>query len=290
MTQESKCTTQEPMNSGPPDFTIVTPSYNYREYVRDMLDSVAAQKGASYEHLVYDAGSTDGTLDVISEYGHVHLTVEPDEGMSDAINKGFKAAKGRWVMWLNTDDRLKPGALAAVKKFADGRHNADVIYGAWDFIGAAGDYQRTMGLFPFRKLMLAHYGCYIGSTATFFKRVTTINEGYLLNERFQCVMDGEYYNRLAGAGKKFVYMPTVLADFRMHGENISQKLLGAEGLDSVLSLQLILAESRTIRRVYGVSFFKSDHLNSVVDALLFYGFKAMKFLMKLPYRPSRLQE
>lgn len=273
------------------DFTVVTPSYNYRNYIREMLDSVVAQEGVTYEHLIYDAGSTDGTLDVIREYEHVDLTVEPDKGMSDAINKGFRAAKGKWVMWLNTDDRLKPGALAAVKRFAEDYSEADVIYGAWDFIDADGSFQRTMGLFPFQKLMLAHYGCYIGSTATFFRRKTIHDENHFLNDRFKYVMDGEYYNRLAAKGKKFVYIPLVLADFRMHGDNISQKHLGkesADGVDSMLDLQLQYAESRAIRRAYGVKLFKCEHLNSAVDCALTYSFKFMKFVLKQLYKPNKI--
>lgn len=270
------------------DFTIVTPSYNYHEYIREMLDSVVAQEGVTFEHLIYDAGSTDGTLDIIREYVHVALTVEPDKGMSDAINKGFKAAKGKWVMWLNTDDRLKPGALAAVKKFAENQPTADIVYGAWDFIDKNGKFQRTMGLFPFQKLMLAHYGCYIGSTATFFRRASVMDESFWLNDRFMCVMDGEYYNRLAANGKNFVYFPMVLADFRLHGENISQKLIGAEGIDDVFSFQLLWAESRAIVRVYGVTLFKCDRLNSVVDCVLFYAFKLLKLPLKLLNQPKRL--
>jgi glycosyltransferase involved in cell wall biosynthesis len=269
------------------DFTIVTASYNYHQYIREMLDSVVAQDGVTYEHIIFDAGSTDGTLDIIRGYGHVDLTVESDKGMTDAINKGFKMAKGDWVMWLNTDDRLKPGALAAVKKFAESKPDADVVYGAWDFIDGEGKFMRTMSLFPFRKLMLAHYGCYIGSTATFFRKSSIMDEELLLNDRFKCVMDGEYYNRLASIGKKFVYLPNVLADFRLHGENISQKHFGKNSIDDVLSLQLHYAESRSIRRCYGWSFFKNDHLNCAVDCVLFYMFRLLKFPLKLMNRPHK---
>jgi len=269
------------------DFTIVTASYNYHQYIREMLDSVVAQDGVTYEHIIFDAGSTDGTLDIIRGYGHVDLTVESDKGMTDAINKGFKMAKGEWVMWLNTDDRLKPGALAAVKKFAESKPDADVVYGAWDFIDGEGKFMRTMGLFPFRKLMLAHYGCYIGSTATFFRKSSIMDEGLLLNERFKCVMDGEYYNRLASLGKKFVYLSNVLADFRLHGENISQKHFGKNSIDDVLSLQLHYAESRSIRRCYGISLFKNDHLNCAVDCVLFYAFRLLKLPLKLMNRPQK---
>ena len=270
-----------------PDFSIVTPSYNYSEYIREMLDSVVSQEGVTYEHLIFDAGSTDGTVDIIREYEHVNLTVEPDKGMTDAINKGFKKAKGKWVMWLNTDDRLKPGALAAVKEFAESQPDADVLYGAWDFVDRKGNYQRTMPVFPFKKLMLAHLGCYIGSTSTFIRRDTVLDEGVFLNDRFKCVMDGEYYNRLAATGKKFVYFPRVIADFRLHGENISQRHFGKNNIDDVLSLQLHLAESRSIRRCYGWSFFKSDHLNCAVDCALFYMFRVLKQPLKLLNRPKK---
>jgi glycosyltransferase involved in cell wall biosynthesis len=262
------------------DFSIITASYNYAQYIREMLDSVVMQEGVSYEHLIYDAGSTDGTLDIIREYDHVTLTVEADEGMTDAINKGFKAARGQWVMWLNTDDRLKPGTLAAVKAFAHATPGADVIYGAWNFIDGGGNFLRTMPVFPFRKLMLAHYGCYIGSTSTYIRRETVMDEGLFLNERFKCVMDGEYYNRLASLGKKFVYISKVLADFRMHGENISQRHFGKDNIDDMLSLQLHYAESRAIKRCYGITLFKSDHLNCVVDSILFYFFLLMKWPLK----------
>jgi len=267
------------------DFTIVTPSYNYSNYIRECLDSVVAQEGVTYEHLVYDAGSTDGTIDIIREYAHVDLTVEPDEGMSDAINKGFKAAKGEWVMWLNTDDRLKPGSLAEVKARAMNHPESDVLYGGWDFIDAEGHFQRRMGVFPFRRLMFVHLHCYLGSTATFLRRSSTIEQGHLLNDNFKYVMDGEYYARLASQGKRFTYMKAVFADFRMHGENLSQKHLLKKDVDGVLAFQLQNAEPRTIRRIYGISLFKNDFLNGGVDSIIYIIFRLQKFILRRIYQP-----
>ncbi|MDB4320684.1 glycosyltransferase, partial [Akkermansiaceae bacterium] len=62
------------------DFTIVSPSYNYASYIEQMLESVAGQEGVTFEHLIFDAGSTDGTLDIIRKFPHVRLVVEPDKG------------------------------------------------------------------------------------------------------------------------------------------------------------------------------------------------------------------
>ncbi len=268
------------------DFTIVTPSYNYSRYIRECLDSVRDQDGVTVEHLVYDAGSTDGTLDIIREYDHVSLTVEGDRGMSDAINKGFKVARGKWVMWLNTDDYFLPGALAKVKLFAEGQPDADVIYGCWNFVGGDGSYQRTMNVYPLRKMMLAHL-CYIASTATFYRRETVMNEGHLLNIDFKYVMDGEYYNRLIHADKKFVYLPEVLADFRLHGKNLSQKHLGARGIDEQLDLQLQYAESIAIRRSYAPQLTSNEQINSVIDALMHFAFKVQRQFLVRMHRPNK---
>jgi glycosyltransferase involved in cell wall biosynthesis len=83
------------------DFTIVTASYNYGHYIGECLESVATQDGVTIEHLVMDAGSKDDTAAVVAGFPHASFFQEPDKGMTDGINKGFRRAKGRWVMWLN---------------------------------------------------------------------------------------------------------------------------------------------------------------------------------------------
>jgi glycosyltransferase involved in cell wall biosynthesis len=262
------------------DFTIVTASYNYGHYIAQCLKSVASQDGVTLEHLVMDAGSQDDTTEVVSQFPHASFHQEPDKGMSDGINKGFRRAKGRWVMWLNADDRLKPGALAEVKRFAETHDSEDVIYGAWDFIDANGDFIRRMGLFPFRKRMLIQHGCYIGSTACFYRRATTIEKGFLLDDAFHFCMDGEYYARLALAGKKFTYLPVVLADFRIHDKSISQSNLSATGIHGALKLQKQIAEVDAIRRAYGWHFGSSRELTDLADGFLCIAFRIQRGLLK----------
>ena len=268
------------------DFSIITPSYNYKRYIRDCVESVLGQEGVTYEHIVYDACSNDGTLDVLYEYEHIDLTVEPDKGMSDAINKGFKRARGKWVMWLNTDDRLKPGALAAVKHFAEKNTKADVIYGCWDFVNETGNFVRRVGVFPLRRFTLAHGHCYIGSTATFLRRETTIDLGILLNARFQYVMDSEYYLRLVDQGKNFVYFPRVLADFRMHGGNLSFRHMHKKNIDGRLDRELQLAEGAAIRRCYGITIFNNQYMDAAMDGILYWFFRLLKQPVKFFNRPQ----
>ena len=244
---------------------------------------MACQEGISFEHLVMDAGSDDATESVVKCFPHATWIQEPDEGMSDGINKGFRKAQGRWVMWLNADDRLKPGALSSVLNMAKQCPNADVIYGCWNFMDVGGKFIRRMTVFPFSRAMAANHSVYIASTSTYFRRETTIAEGHLLNKRFGTVMDGEYYCRLAAAGKQFTYLPKVLADFRLHKESISQRNIGESDLDSILSHQLQFAEARTIRRVYGVKLFNDEMLNGIVEGVLYHIFRLLKGALRMLY-------
>lgn len=266
------------------DFTIVTPSYNYGHYIGECLESVAMQEGVTFEHLVMDAGSKDKTAEVVSRFPHASFFQEPDKGMSDGINKGFRRAQGKWVMWLNADDRLKPGALKAVKDFAKSRADADVIYGGWDYVDGEGTFLRRMKALPFDFLILVQQGCYIGSTACFYRRATTIGQGHFLDDDFGCCMDGEYYTRLSHAGKRFAHMPEILADFRLHGESISQRSLGKGDMASVLRLQRQMAEPRAIRRIYGIKPFKDENLSLVVDGILYHVFRFKKGILRMMNR------
>ena len=141
-----------------------------------------------------------------------------------------------------------------------------------------------MTVFPFQRRMLSHLGCYIGSTACFFRRATTIDEGHLLDPGFRYVMDGEYFNRLAAAGKRFECLPVVLADFRRHGGNLSLRHYGAKSAGEWLTLEKQWAESRAIRRAYGWTFFRNEQLNAVADAALFYFFLGQKAVLKRLHR------
>jgi len=264
-----------------PFFSIVTPSYNYSKYIRECIESVKNQEGVTFEHIVFDAGSTDGTVDIIKEYSNIDLTVEPDSGMSDAINKGFRKAKGKWVMWLNTDDRLLPGALKAVAAFAEKHPEADVVHGAWNFVDEEGVFIRAMKALPFSTNMVIEHGCYIASTSLFLRRETTIDEGFLLNEQFKYAMDGEYYARLGRAGKRFVNFNQPLADFRQHAAALSARKFDDNSIDANLRRLHQSSEPTAVRRTYGWSPLWNLRWNFVVDAFLFEIYRLKKGILKL---------
>ena len=262
------------------DFTIITPSLNYGRFLKDCLESISSQTGVSLEHLVFDGGSTDDSAEVAAAFPNVVWSQGPDSGMSDAINQGFAQAKGDWVMWLNADDRLKPGALAEVL-VALKKSQADVVYGDWDFMDEGGDFVRHIRAPRWSKWVHIHHHCFVGSTAAFYRNTTVIGEGHRLREDFHYVMDGEFYARLDSIGKRFEHVAINLADFRMHGANASQRhLRKTRDMETILAAERQHVESRAIRRVYGITLFEDPYLNGLVDGVLWILARGWKMVLK----------
>lgn len=201
-------------------FSIVTPSYNQGRFIRDCIESVKSQTGVEWEHIIQDAGSTDETAAVLAGYSHLKCFFEKDRGMSDGINRGFLRATGHWVMWLNTDDYLLPGALRKVADFASRNPDAAVIYGDSHFVKENKALIQHRREHDFSYNVLVYYGCYIQSTATFLRH-DIIDSGHLLDVDYRVCMDYEYYVRLARLGYPFAHLAEPLAAFRWHGTNTS---------------------------------------------------------------------
>lgn len=263
------------------DFTVITANLNHGKYLGECLASVAGQSGVTFEHFVIDGGSTDDSAAVAAGFPHVIWSQEADKGMSDAINRGFGLARGDWVMWLNADDRLKPGALAEVKAAAR-RTKADILYGGYDFVDEKGGFMRTLRVPAWSPFVHIHHCCYIGSTACFFRRSTIISAGLRLREDFHYVMDGEFYARLHSRGFHFDRITVNVADFRLHGDNASFRNLGnCRDLGAILRAERQHIESRAIRRAYGITIFQDPYLNGLADGVLWIAARGWKCLLRL---------
>lgn len=99
-----------------PRITLITPSFQQRQFVLPCLASVHDQGYENLEHIVVDGGSTDGSKEVIAQFADklAWWCSEADRGQSHAINKGLEHATGDVFGWLNSDDLLLPGALQRV--------------------------------------------------------------------------------------------------------------------------------------------------------------------------------
>ena len=98
--------------AGPwPRITVLTPCLNGARHIGEAADSVQRQRYPDLEHIVLDAGSTDGTLEILGRYPALKVVSEPDEGAHDAMNKGIREATGEIIGFLNVDDLYPDGLL-----------------------------------------------------------------------------------------------------------------------------------------------------------------------------------
>src|SRR5437588_7171695 len=114
--------------------TIVTPSLNRGSMLAGALESVIAQNDPDLEHIVVDGGSTDTTAEVLARFPTVTVLREADRNLYEALNKGMRRATGDVIGFLNTDDRLAPGALRLVRQLFAQQPSAQIVAGAVDVV------------------------------------------------------------------------------------------------------------------------------------------------------------
>lgn len=92
-------------NKKRPLISIITPTLNSERFISDNIKSILSQRYPHIEHIIIDGGSTDSTLTLVKELDPKAVAIsEPDDGISDAFNKGIALAKGDIIATLNSDD------------------------------------------------------------------------------------------------------------------------------------------------------------------------------------------
>ena len=220
--------------------SIVTPSLNQCGFIPEMLASLQSQGYPDWEHVVFDAGSNDGSVEVWREWEgkvrsesegvtsesesesesgngerRVRVIVEPDRGQSDAINKGMRVATGEIVGWLNADDVLMPGALAKVAEAFVKNPDAVVVYGVGAKTDLGGQIIKKVPFREFVSLRLRKAWELI-QPAMFFRCDAYWKVGGL-DESLHYAMDWDLLLKLAKIGK-VVAIPDHLANIRYYPE------------------------------------------------------------------------
>ncbi len=207
-------------------FSIITPSYNQGTFIERTLKSVLSQEGDfELELRVMDGGSSDGTLAVLRGYEtdkRLRWTSGPDQGQSDAINRGFEDTDGDIIAWLNSDDLYEPGALQAVAD-ACREKPFDWCFGNCRNIDEHDNeirrviarYKRNQGLnYSYRRLLRRDF---VSQPATFFTREAYRQLGDI-DRKLYYSMDYDYWLRL-GRMSDPVFIDRPLASFRWHSES-----------------------------------------------------------------------
>lgn len=215
-----------------PKISIVTVSYNQGQFIEATIRSVLMQGYPNLEYIVIDGGSTDNTKVILNRYQR-ELSVcisEPDNGQSNAINKGFSHATGEVLAWLNSDDQYLPDTLRAVALAFD-RQQTDLVVGGCQRIknhsrvrqGRIHHCILPLGQvvsLPFDKILdfqgSWQRGDFFFQPEVFWTKQIWDAVGGGVDEALHFAMDYELWLRLSKAGAKALHINKTLATFRIH--------------------------------------------------------------------------
>lgn len=206
-----------------PEISIVVPSYNQGRFLSDNLSEACSYPG-QVEVLVFDGGSSDNTLEVLDSFNKklAYWVSAPDRGQVDAINKGLKMARGKWVAFQNSDDFYLPGALAQVLNSLIAAEYFDVLIAGTMFVDEHGcELRRTMPkpiLFPcMSQLNFIH-------NQAFFVRRKIVEECGVLNEDLRFCLDYEWFVRILRSKPKIKYLNVLVGAQRLHEDTKTSNL------------------------------------------------------------------
>ena len=227
--------------------SVITPSFNQASYLPRMLASINKQDLLPCEHLIFDAGSSDGSRNILEEYSremkYAILRVAKDRGPADAINNGLASSSGDVLTWLNTDDGyLAADTLKIVASFFEKNSEIDVVYGRGYFVNS---YGRRIKPFwvqnsadDLKNTLICSVG--IAQPTVFFRRRAYEQIG-TLDLSFPYAFDYDYWIRMTRKGLKFAFI----------NENIAYATLHDEGITASCRIEQLDQSMKIVRKHFG---------------------------------------
>ncbi len=223
-----------------PKISIVTPSYNQGAFLEATIQSVLNQNYSNLEYIVIDGASQDASPAIIEKYRPLlsYAVSEPDEGQSDAIQKGLARCTGgenEIMAYLNSDDLLLPGSLAFVADFFEKNPNVDLIYGHRVLINDGG---KEIG-----RWFTPHHNNYNLSVIDYVPQETMFWRKRLydkiggIDPNFHFAMDWDFLLRAQEGGAVIKRLPYFLGCFRVHESQKTNAQINTIGHKEIKQLQ-----------------------------------------------------
>jgi glycosyltransferase involved in cell wall biosynthesis len=205
-----------------PRISIVIPCFNQGSYINDALESLEKCDKNLFEIIIVNDGSTDTftnkLLQELNDQGFFVIFQE-NMGLARARNNGIRAAKGEYILPLDSDNKIRPEYLTQSLEVFEQKPEVAVVYGNAAYFGDRSGIL-SPGSFSLQRLMLRNY---IDACAVIKKSV--IEEvGYYDTMRFMGLEDWDMWLRIAFANHRFHYIDQVLFDYRVAEKSMIKEL------------------------------------------------------------------
>jgi glycosyltransferase involved in cell wall biosynthesis len=203
-------------------FSIVTPSFRNSNWLKLCIASVADQKGVELEHIVQDACSDDGTQDWLPQDRRVKAFIEKDGGMYDAVNRGWRRARGDIFAYLNCDEQYLPGALQAVHDFFEAHPETEVALAGTIVTDGGGKYLcHRHSLVPHPQHMWFRFP--VLTSSVFIRRRVIHERGIFFDTRWRDLGDFHWVLALMKNKVPMAVLDSFTSAFADTGENMNLK-------------------------------------------------------------------
>jgi glycosyltransferase involved in cell wall biosynthesis len=204
-----------------PLVTVITAVFKGAATLEGCIDSVLRQEYPNIEHIVWDGGSTDGTVEILRQYDdRIALwRSEPDRGIYDAWNKALVEARGEWICFLGADDEFLPDAVSAYMALAAKNPQAEYLSSRVKVVHPSG-YVRTIGgPWTWRKFSKEMCTPHVGSMhrRSLFDRLGTYDTSYRIVADYEFLLRARHQLNTA-------YMPAVTVMMRAGGVSFSRSM------------------------------------------------------------------
>ena len=206
-----------------PLITIVTISFNQVLFLEDCIRSTEKLLNQDIQHLIIDAGSVDGSRELLSRWSskrsNLDIIFEPDDGPADGLNKGLSLAKGEWVCFLNSDDFFLEQGLSRLADTLQRSENFDFVYGhGLKFKDNKIEAKIVSDFSEF---------CFISNQLKMFQQSTAFRNSFLrekeirFNTKNLTCWDLEFCLDVVKSGSRNKKVNEFFGGFRIHSESIS---------------------------------------------------------------------
>lgn len=196
--------------------SLITVVFNACCTLAKTIDSVQSQRFESFEHVIVDGGSTDGSQELVRAKlrPHDYWVSERDRGISDAFNKGVALATGRYIQFINADDWLSPDQVAVAVAGLEASR-ADFVFGDLIFYRSGRPEFRFAGNADYRASI--HKRMPALNHPTVLARREAFERIGLFDLRYRCAMDYDWFLRLHLAGGQGRHVPGLVGHMNHDG-------------------------------------------------------------------------